>query len=76
MKKQKQTKNVSRAVPEVEDVDPDLLKAEQDVRQLIEELKPKGIRENPPLGSKQTPFEEEMEHMHRSGRGRIKGKML
>lgn len=60
----------------MEDVDPKLLRAEEDVRQLLEELKPKRVVEDTPLGSRETPYEEEMRRMHASGKFRTKGRMV
>jgi len=54
-------------------VDPRLLQADEDLRELLREL---GGRESTPMDSKRTPYEEEMDSMRSSGRGRIRGRSI
>ena len=55
------------------DVDPRLVKADDDLKELLQEF---NSRESTPIDSRRTPFEEEMDSLHSSGRGRIKGRSL
>ncbi|MCX6695678.1 MAG: hypothetical protein NTU61_05235 [Candidatus Altiarchaeota archaeon] len=55
-----------------EGVDLRLIEAEEDVQKLLNEL---SVREATPMGSRMTPFEEEMGRL-RPGRGGIKGRKL
>lgn len=50
-----------------EAVDKRLLKADEDVRELLDQIQ---------LQDKRTPMEEELDGMHQTGRGYIKGRKL